>query len=198
MTPVAYDPCRPIHYVLRPDGAPAGGEEVVRAASPGCREVTGLQFVDDGTTDETSTRDRPIFQPDRYGDRWAPVLIAWETEEQNPALAGDTVGEAGSVAVSLGDGAAGLRRPAPSRSTPGGCRRSSPCGTATRPRGPSSCTSWATWSAWRTWTTRISSCTPRPGGDVADFAAGDLTGLAALGRGRVRPGALTGASVPRG
>ena len=104
VTPVAYDPCRTIHYVMRPDGAPDGGEDVVRSALDRISEVTGLQFIDDGTTDEASTIDRPIFQPDRYGDRWAPVLIAWETEEQNPALAGDTVGQAGSTAVSLGKG----------------------------------------------------------------------------------------------
>jgi hypothetical protein len=102
VTPVAYDPCRTIHYVMRPDGAPDGGEEVVRSALDRLSEVTGLQFIDDGTTDEPTTIDRAIFQPERYGDRWAPVLIAWETEEQNPALAGDTVGQAGSTAVSLG------------------------------------------------------------------------------------------------
>ncbi|WP_245160971.1 matrixin family metalloprotease [Blastococcus sp. CT_GayMR16] len=104
VTAVAYDPCRPIHYVLRPDGAPEGGEDVVRSAIARMSEVTGLQFIEDGATDEPTTIDRPIYQPERYGDRWAPVLIAWETEEQNPALAGDTVGQAGSVAVSLGKG----------------------------------------------------------------------------------------------
>lgn len=103
-TPVAYDPCRPIHYVVRPDNAPPGGEEVVQAAFARIGEVTGLRFVHDGASDEPTTIDRPIFQPDRYGDRWAPVLVAWETEEQNPALVGDTVGQAGSVAVALGQG----------------------------------------------------------------------------------------------
>ncbi len=104
VTPVAYDPCRPVHYVIRPDNAPAGGEEAVHAAFARLSEVTGLRFLHDGASDEPTTLDRPIFQPERYGDRWAPVLVAWETEEQNPALAGDTVGQAGSVAVSLGDG----------------------------------------------------------------------------------------------
>ncbi|SOD95502.1 matrixin family metalloprotease [Blastococcus haudaquaticus] len=104
VTPVTYDPCRPVHYVLRPDNAPPGGEEAVHAAFARLSEVTGLRFVHDGPSDEPTTLDRPVFQPDRYGDRWAPVLVAWETEEQNPALAGDTVGQAGSVAVSLGEG----------------------------------------------------------------------------------------------
>ena len=104
VTPVAYDSCRAVHYVTRPDHLPPGGEELVRSALGRLTEVTGLQFVDDGTTDEPTTRDREPFQPARYGDRWAPVLIAWETEEENPDLAGDRVGEGGSVAVSLGDG----------------------------------------------------------------------------------------------
>ena len=67
-------------------------------------EVTGLEFIGDGTTDEPVDARPPDLPADRYGDRWAPVLIAWETEAQNPDLAGDTVGEAGSVAVSLGPG----------------------------------------------------------------------------------------------
>jgi hypothetical protein len=60
--------------------------------------------VFDGPTDEVLTPDREVFQPDRYGDRWAPVLVAWQTDQENPALAGDVVGQGGSVAVSLGDG----------------------------------------------------------------------------------------------
>jgi hypothetical protein len=67
--------------------------------------VTGLQFVDDGVTDEPGTwAERPSFQPERYGDRWAPVLVSWESEDENPRLAGGIVGEAGSSWRSLGDG----------------------------------------------------------------------------------------------
>ncbi len=104
VTPVAYDPCRPVHYVIRPDGAPPGGEGLVREAVARISQVTGLQFVYRGATDEAPAPERELFQPDRYGRRWAPVLIAWETEEANPALAGDVVGVAGSVPASLGDG----------------------------------------------------------------------------------------------
>jgi hypothetical protein len=104
VTPVAYDPCRPVHYVIRPDGAPRGGEQLVRDAVARVSQVTGLQFVYRGATDEAPVPGRELYQPDRYGRRWAPVLIAWETEEANPALAGDVVGEAGSVPASLGEG----------------------------------------------------------------------------------------------
>jgi hypothetical protein len=93
-----------VHYVIRPDSSPPGGEELVREAVARISEVTGLQFVYNGATDEAPVPDRELYQPDRYGRRWAPVLIAWETEEQNAALAGDVVGEAGSVPAALGDG----------------------------------------------------------------------------------------------
>jgi hypothetical protein len=101
VTPVSYDPCRPIHYVVRPDNAPDGGSQVIRDAVARVSEVTGLQFVFDGPTDEASTGSRPLYQPDRYGDRWAPVLITWQTEVENAEFLSDTVGEAGSAAVTI-------------------------------------------------------------------------------------------------
>ncbi len=103
VTPVAYDPCRPVHYVLNPAGSPPGSAPLVHAAVARIAEVTGLRFVDDGVSDERVVADRPIHQPERYGDRWAPVLIGWATDQEEPALAGDVVGQAGSAAVSLGD-----------------------------------------------------------------------------------------------
>ncbi|RBY92264.1 peptidase [Blastococcus sp. TBT05-19] len=104
VTPVAYDPCRTIHYVLRPDATPPGGEQLVHDAVLRIADVTGLVFTFDGYTDEPLTTERAVYQPERYGDQWAPVLIGWQTEAENPALVGDVVGEAGSVAVSLGEG----------------------------------------------------------------------------------------------
>jgi len=98
---VAYDPCRPIHYVTRTQGQPAGGQQVLAAAFARLSLATGLEFVDDGPTDETPSRQRPAYQPDRYGDRWAPVLIAWETPTENPDFSADVVGEAGSNAVGI-------------------------------------------------------------------------------------------------
>ena len=97
--PVAYSPCRPIHYVVRPDGAPAGGAELIRTAVARVSAATGLQFVDDGATQEAPSADREAYQPDVYGSRWAPVLIAWSTAAESPELAGEVAGIAGSASV---------------------------------------------------------------------------------------------------
>lgn len=101
--PVTYDPCRPIHYVVQPSGAPAGGIELVPQALADVSAATGLQFINDGLTDEVPSTSRPNFLPDRYGDRWAPVLIAWSTPAQFPELSGPVIGLAGSVPVSADD-----------------------------------------------------------------------------------------------
>lgn len=101
--PVAYSPCRPIHYVVRPDGAPAGADLLIRAAVDSVSRATGLRFVDDGVTDEGPTADRPAYQPDRYGRRWAPVLFTWSDERETPGLAGDVAGTGGSASVTIGD-----------------------------------------------------------------------------------------------
>jgi hypothetical protein len=98
---VAYDPCRPIHYVVRPDHGPANGQELIRQAVARVSEATGLQFTYDGGTDEAPQPERPRYQPERYGDRWAPVLIAWSTEADTPELAGQTVALSGSAAVAI-------------------------------------------------------------------------------------------------
>ena len=93
---VAYDPCRPVHYVVRPDNAPAGGDLLIREAVAAASQASGLQFVYDGPTAEAPSDDRQAFQPDRYGKRWAPVLIAWSTPAETPGLAGDVAGLGGS------------------------------------------------------------------------------------------------------
>ncbi|MDO8107407.1 matrixin family metalloprotease [Isoptericola sp. b441] len=101
--PVGYDPCRPVRYVVRPQGAPPGGEELVTRAVAEISAATGLEFVDAGTTDEAPTVDRPLLQS-RYGQDWAPVLIAWSTPRELPQLAGDVAGIGGSAAVPGADG----------------------------------------------------------------------------------------------
>ena len=100
-TPVTYDPCRPIHYVIRQGGEPAGGHKIVTDAVARVSTATGLRFVYDGPTSEAPSRQRPPYQPDKYGDRWAPVLISWVTPEENPDFAADVAGEGGSTHIGL-------------------------------------------------------------------------------------------------
>jgi hypothetical protein len=90
--PVTFDPCRPIHYVVRPRaGAPTSGALVAQAVAA-ISAATGLRFVDDGTTDEAPSPTRDLYQPDRYGERWAPVLIAWSDPSEEAGLRGDVAG----------------------------------------------------------------------------------------------------------
>lgn len=101
-TPVAYDPCRPVHYVLNPDGAPPRAESLVQDAVAEVAAASGLRFVYDGRTDERVTRDRPASQPARYGDRWAPVLLSFERPADNPDVGDGVAGRGGSDMASAG------------------------------------------------------------------------------------------------
>lgn len=102
--PVTWDPCRPVHVVVRPTGEPAGGRELLVSALDEVGVAAGLVLVVDGDTDEApSDGDREAVQ-DRYGDRWAPVLVAWSDPGEHTGLAGDTIGVAGPVEVDTGSG----------------------------------------------------------------------------------------------
>jgi hypothetical protein len=98
---VAYDPCRPIHYVVRPDLAPPGTDQLIRESVAAVSAATGLQFVYDGPTPEAPSKDREAYQPDRYGKKWAPILIAWSTPEEAPDLAGRVAGTGGSTSIQV-------------------------------------------------------------------------------------------------
>lgn len=76
--PVGWSPCRPIHYVVDPANAPENFPDVVALEVARLSELTGLQFVADGLVDESlDAVARDPYQPDRYGDRWAPVLVTF-------------------------------------------------------------------------------------------------------------------------
>jgi hypothetical protein len=100
VTPVGFDPCRPISYVVNRAQMPVGGDLHLAQALARVSAATGFQFRDEGATTEafTSTGREP-FQLQRYGDRWAPVLIAWTSPESVPDLAGGTVGLGGGSPV---------------------------------------------------------------------------------------------------
>jgi hypothetical protein len=95
-TPVAFDPCRPVHYVVNPAGAPADGQQLIADAIARLGEATGLRFVADGTTTEVPSKQRAAYQPRQYDpSRWAPVLIAWADEQSYPSLSGYIAGIGG-------------------------------------------------------------------------------------------------------
>ncbi|WP_076258952.1 hypothetical protein [Intrasporangium flavum] len=96
--PVTYDPCRPIHYVIRSHGESPLADQLVHDAAAEVSQASGLRLVYDGTSGEAPRDDRAAFQPELYGDRWAPVLIAWSDPVETAHLAGRTAGVGGSVA----------------------------------------------------------------------------------------------------
>jgi hypothetical protein len=104
-SPVAFDPCRPIHFVVRPDGQPQGGRELLTSAFSALSAATGLQFVDDGDTNEAPLETRAPYQRDRYGDRWAPVLVVWSSPAETSMLADGVLGRAGPDSFGTGDDA---------------------------------------------------------------------------------------------
>lgn len=104
--PVTWSPCRPIHYVIDPTGAPADFAVQTSAVIAEISAATGFAFVNDGTMAEQASSSREPYQPDRYGDRWAPALIRFADAEAIPAFSTSVVGLGGPVSVRApsGDG----------------------------------------------------------------------------------------------
>ncbi len=94
--PVTWDRCGEIPYVVNPDGAPAGHLETVAAAVDELEAASGLRFRYAGTTDDRTFEGR--VGP--FGST-TPVLVAWATPEEVPALAGDVAGVGGAEARSV-------------------------------------------------------------------------------------------------
>lgn len=185
-TPVTYDPCRPIHYVIRAQGEPAGGKQIITAAVLRVSQATGLRFVFDGATSEAPSRQRLPFQPKAYGDRWAPVLISWVTPIENPDFAADVLGEGGSASVGGPD--------RPSAYVTGAVELDAAQITSVLQRPGGSQVVWAVvlhelghlvGLGHVTSASQLMYPQIQPG--VTDFGAGDLTGLSALGRGSCLP-----------
>lgn len=96
--PVAWDPCREIHYVVNPDGGPDNAVELVQEVADEVSELTGLQFAFDGETDQ-----RPDLD-DRSAFGRPPSLISWADEDEVPRLDGEVVGLGGASAIGVAGG----------------------------------------------------------------------------------------------
>ena len=75
--PARWDPCVPIAYVVQSGWIPDAGRRDLAEALRRISVASGLSFVDEGDTDEMPSRTRASYQPARYGQRWAPLLIGW-------------------------------------------------------------------------------------------------------------------------
>ncbi|MDQ3978207.1 MAG: matrixin family metalloprotease [Actinomycetota bacterium] len=73
--PVRFNPCEPVHYIQNAALAPPTGVADVQEAFRQLSAATGITFVDEGLTDETNRR--RAYVPERYGQRWAPILVGW-------------------------------------------------------------------------------------------------------------------------
>jgi hypothetical protein len=99
--PVAWDPCRPIHYVINPAGGPPGAVGLVEQAVARVEQVSGLVFQYGGETGERPHWDSPVLPI--IGAR-KPVLVSWAGQGEVPQLSGEVAGIGGSVPVGTGDG----------------------------------------------------------------------------------------------
>jgi Matrixin len=91
-SPVRWNPCRPIHYVVNADAGPPEAMALVGEAVDRVRRDTGIEFIDDGTTHETPTQRfmTGLVRPRSggRGTRWAPVLVSWASREEFGRLSG--------------------------------------------------------------------------------------------------------------
>ena len=92
VTGARWSPCRAIAIVVNTSKAPKGFYAAVIDVAAELQSLTGLQIGVEGTSAEPASTSRSAFKPNDYGDRWAPLLVAWADDQTIPALSGDTVG----------------------------------------------------------------------------------------------------------
>lgn len=98
--PVGFSPCRVWPVVVNIGNAPKDAYQAVTAAVGEISAATGLALIVETTTDEPASDNRAAYQPDRYGDRWAPILVTWTTGGAEEVFAG----HGGPQILTLGNG----------------------------------------------------------------------------------------------
>lgn len=73
-SPVRWNPCEPVRWVLDADEAPERAREALSLAMARITAVSGIEFEFVGHTDELPRSDRSLLAAD---GTWAPVLISW-------------------------------------------------------------------------------------------------------------------------
>ncbi len=89
-----WDPCAVLHYVVDPQGAPAGGVDDVRTAVAQVSAATGIRFAFDGFVSERPSLRRAELQrrpPAPGRNPFQPVLIGWYSRGEAPRGAEDDV-----------------------------------------------------------------------------------------------------------
>ena len=98
--PVGYSPCARIPYVVNPEGAPEKWKPLIHDAVEATSRASGLEFAYEGETDA-----RPASYDDGFlATDPPPVLVAWATPQEQPALEGDVIGLGGSASYEVRPG----------------------------------------------------------------------------------------------
>jgi hypothetical protein len=87
-TPVRWDPCSPIPWVLDDREAPADARATVEEAMARITDASGLRFEYRGRTTESPSRDRSLVAGEPTA--WAPVLVTWVPGGSTDLPLGDT------------------------------------------------------------------------------------------------------------
>jgi len=104
-SPVAWDPCEPVRYVVNASGAPKDGEKYLADSLARISAASGIVFVNEGASDELPSLSRRTSVILPSGDpAWVPVLIAWGTSETIPDLQAGVLGFAMPVPVRQSSG----------------------------------------------------------------------------------------------
>lgn len=85
-TPLRWDACRPIEFVLSLDGLPTDVRPDVTEALDRLSRASGLELRLMSTTEERPRIDRPLVVRDGAGWRWSPVLIGWMSPAEAAAV----------------------------------------------------------------------------------------------------------------
>jgi hypothetical protein len=94
--PVTYDPCVPIHILVDPRTSVDDGMRLLEEALDEMQDATGLAFVVDGLTDDPRPSEGTIAAADGGP---LPARVAWSDPGTDESLEGGVTGTGGSVSV---------------------------------------------------------------------------------------------------